>query len=273
MPKSRTNLANDYDAWVKKDRGQGEFENYQPWLTIRDVKSRVGGYRIWSQKFHRVIHTMSFGELIAFLLLEWDDNNIDVREQYPLDPLITRDICEKMQVVHPGFSGNEIVMTSDFLVTKSHDGVISYKAYQIKYSVKEIREPRTNTKLQIEQEYWYRKNIPFAIWLSSKFSPVVVSNFKLLLPFRTVLNPWTDEELQFLQNMLREVISAYPEFPFTELDEKITAGEKTIQLNDALKMMVALRLCSYPVKDKLLTKSKLGDFKINTAEGGIQYEY
>ena len=73
--------------------------------------------------------------------------------------------------------------------------------------------------------------------------------------------------------MLREVISAYPEFPFTELDEKITAGEKTIQLNDALKMMVALRLCSYPVKDKLLTKSKLGDFKINTAEGGIQYEY
>lgn len=268
MPKFRTNLATDYDAWVEKDRGQGEFENYQPWLTVRDVKSRVGGYRIWSRKFNRVIHTMSFGELIAFLLLEWDDNNIDVREQYPLDPLITRDICDKMQVVHPGFNGNEIVMTSDFLVTRSHDGVISYKAYQIKYSKKEVHESRTNTKLQIEQEYWSRKNIPFAIWLSSEFSPIIVSNFKLLLPFRTVLNPWNDEELQQLLSLLREIISACPALPFTELDEKITAGEKTIQLNDALKMMVAFRLCSYPIEDKLLTKSNLGDFKIKTVAGG-----
>lgn len=74
-----------YAKWVKEGRGQGQKENYKPWLYVYNVPSRGRSHRIWSYTSNRVVHCLSDLELSVFLLLEWSFVVDDIREQFPLD--------------------------------------------------------------------------------------------------------------------------------------------------------------------------------------------
>ena len=183
VPKARTNYADDYDFWISKGRGQGKFRSYNPWLTIRDVKSPVGCSRIWSQKFKRTIHTLSYGETLAFFILERQDDVVDVREQYPLDPANTRDICHEMGLQHPGVGGRDIVMTTDFLVTyQLPDGKLFYKAYNIKPSEKYLTTYALKN-IAIEERYWQLKNIELEVILADSLNKILADNIKQVIRY------------------------------------------------------------------------------------------
>lgn len=82
------------------------------------------------------------GEMLWYYILRWDDENIDIREQYPLDYAKTVEIAESFGLRIP-----QHIMTTDFLVTKA-DG------RSVAYSVK------TNSDLKIESwNYYLLKNI------------------------------------------------------------------------------------------------------------------
>lgn len=260
MPKARTNFADDYETWVKLGRGQGEFKDYVSWLTVRDVKSPVGCSRIWSRKLQRVINVLSFGEAIAFYILEWQNEVADVREQFPLDPANTRDICKEMRLIHPGIGGRDIVMTTDFLVTYKKGDHLYYKAIQVKDSKQTIMDPRTNSKLQIERKYWERKGIPFAIWLSSDFSPILKSNFKLISGTRNILTEITDDDRNAISELMKEITATAPELPYSECSEIIELHGYPLRINDCLRMLVAWNLWHFPMSEKPITSSLLKDF-------------
>lgn len=130
--------------------GTGEGANYKPWIEVGEIGSKGTAEVAIDWKTGRGVHLLSQGEVAAWYILRWDDENLDVREQYPLDKEETLKIAEDLGFKHPSYQGKPSTMTTDLLVTRK-DG---YVAYSVKYSVKEITDQRTAEKMLIEKTYW-----------------------------------------------------------------------------------------------------------------------
>ena len=173
------------------DGGCGKrYEEYRPMLTVRDVSSHAMKTRVFSRKFGRCFHFLSDGEHSFYLMLEWCDRVIEVREQYPLDPSVTLRIAEEYGIKHPGYTlqPQYRVMTSDFLVTVAAPGGPRFLAYQIK-DKRDSLTKRVKEKLWLEQKYWERQGIVSEIRLSSGFNKIFCSNLKLLAGYRNASVP------------------------------------------------------------------------------------
>ncbi|MFD2043362.1 hypothetical protein ACFSTA_03080 [Ornithinibacillus salinisoli] len=66
------------EKWLKEGRGQGEGENYKPWLKIQDVPSEGTAPRHKGWKAKRIYHLMSELELHYLYELEWSDMVLDI---------------------------------------------------------------------------------------------------------------------------------------------------------------------------------------------------
>lgn len=106
--------------WNKEGRGKGPDKDYKPWLTDRDVTSEGLSHRIFGHLTHRTNHLLSDLELATFLLLQWRESTIDIREQFPLGVTITTRLCEMASIEHPTKNGFLQFMSSDFVVTISN---------------------------------------------------------------------------------------------------------------------------------------------------------
>lgn len=144
-----------YAHFLKEGRGQGTGIDYLPWLTIYDVPSQGRVARIPGIKSGRLHHTLSDIESGLLRLLDWSDKVIDIREQFPLDRDITRQIAGSMGVVHPRDpkTGVDIVMTTDILVDVNNMQGCRRFARAVKLST-DLDDPRTIEKLEIERRYW-----------------------------------------------------------------------------------------------------------------------
>jgi hypothetical protein len=170
----------------KEGRGEGHGIDYKPWLTIQDVPSNGRSSRIPSSKIPREHHLLSDNERGIFLLLDWSDNVVDVREQFPLDRDITRKIANEMGVVHPmdPKTRTDIVMTTDFLI----DIRVGNKTIEIARSVKsktDIDNPRTIEKQEIERRYWELKNIDWRMFIDTDIPKKRVENLRLLYEMKS----------------------------------------------------------------------------------------
>lgn len=87
--------------YYKEGRGQGELGNYKPWLTIQDVPSSGRSHRDIGWKTKREHHLLSDIEYNYFCLLDWSDNVIDIREQFPINREIITKIAEDINITHP----------------------------------------------------------------------------------------------------------------------------------------------------------------------------
>ena len=102
-------------------------------------------------------------------MLRWNDDVIDIREQYPLALDATRSICKSLGFRHPG-NGH---MTTDFLVDY-RDG--TRKAFSIKDDPSALSDPRTVEKQYVEMEYWKTAGIPFYILYKSDLDRTTIHN-------------------------------------------------------------------------------------------------
>jgi hypothetical protein len=202
-----------YAKWLKEGRGQGQKQNYKPWLYVYNVPSRGRSHRIWSYTSNRVVHCLSDLELSVFLLLEWSSVVEDIREQFPLDLQTTLSIARDLEFRHPMLRGEKIVMTTDFLAltpSKSEP----YAALQVKPD-SELNDPRVKEKLAIEKAYWNSLNIHFETVSESSIDYVKVTNIKWLLPYTQCLMPQKAiaEAVVFWQQVTRE----YPDEKLLDL--------------------------------------------------------
>lgn len=185
--RKRENSEKQNEKKKKERRGQGRFENYQPWLRIQDVGSQGLATRIRGTKTGRIHQLLSTLELDYLYLLDWFEDVIDIREQYPLDLKETIALAKEADISHPPRSnpGEPIIMTTDFLVTVRQSIGTKEIARTIKYS-KDLTNKRVLEKFEIERLYWKERNIDWGIITELDINKTLVKNVKWLYKFRTI---------------------------------------------------------------------------------------
>jgi len=167
-----------YGKYLSEGRGQGVGANYKPWIVIQDFPSLGMVSRVSGTTTGRIHHLMSNLELYLFYLLDWSDNVIDIREQYPLSDIADAIyIAEKAGIKYPYdlTSGFPYIMTSDFYVdTRQGPQVISVKPST------ELSKQRVREKLEIERRYWAARGIGWSIMTENEINRVKARNIEWL---------------------------------------------------------------------------------------------
>jgi hypothetical protein len=146
---------------IKEGYGTGRGKNYQPFIKVHEPGKDGRTHRIFGWKTNRIHQLLSDLELYFFLESQWDDNFVDIREQYPLLPISdTMLIAKNLGIRHPSIKnkyGEEIVMTTDFVLTVKKDKLIKDIVRTVKPQNK--LNKRTIDKFRIEKEYFSQKGI------------------------------------------------------------------------------------------------------------------
>lgn len=150
---------------IKEKRGQGEGENYIPWIKVQDSASKGRCHRIRGWKTNRIHHLLSDLEKRAFYLFEWSDQVTDIREQYPLlDLELAMGIASQMKMEYPKDrdNGTPCVLTTDFMLTVQQEDQVFAVARTIKQT-KDLQSKRKLEKLELERRYYQALNVDWGI--------------------------------------------------------------------------------------------------------------
>lgn len=179
MAKRKRSLTeNKIEKLIKEGRGQGTGNEYQPWILIQDVPSLGRATRLKGIKTNRQHEFLSDMERDYFYILEYSNNVIDIREQFPLLPLEeTILIANELGIKHPTNPKTKepIVMTTDFLVTINEKGKYVDVARTIKPQ-DDLMNKRTLDKFEIERRYWEKQGIDWGIATEKEIDKALVQN-------------------------------------------------------------------------------------------------
>ena len=185
-----------YRRYIREGRGQGVGLGYKPWLTVRDFPSLGMASRIKGQTTGRVYHLMSGLETDMFYLLDWSENTVDIREQYPLFEIGKAiEIAERAKIRYPynPTSGFPYVMTSDFYV-ETMNGAI---AIAVK-PASELEKLRVREKLEIERRYWASQDVKWELVTEHEINRAKSRNIEWLSQSRDLTIFGLDSGLQSL---------------------------------------------------------------------------
>ena len=197
--------------FLKEGRGTGFHADYKPWLTIQDVSSLGRSSRIHSFKTGREHHLLSDHETGLFLMLEWSDAVVDIREQFPLDREVTRRIAREVAVPHPRDPQSQVdlVMTTDVLIDAQVDGHVRSYARAVKPADK-LDDDRVVQKLEIERRYWQGQGVSWALVTDKELPKERIRNLRWLhemqsLDGMTAPHPdyWQDRCQRFLVELTK----------------------------------------------------------------------
>ena len=162
---------------ILRNMGNGIGKDHRPYITTSEFNSLGTTSVIKNWKTGRAVHCLSQAEAYWFYILCFSDENIDIREQYPLEREITQQIASQFGFKHPGIN-DEYIMTTDFLVTKDNKTHIAY-------SVKEndMLSDRALQILCIEKQYWQNKGIGFKVLFKKDVNQTLVENIRAVVPF------------------------------------------------------------------------------------------
>lgn len=168
----------DIDKLIKEGRGTGVGAEYKPWIKIQDVPSLGRSTRLKGIKTGRQHEFLSDMEKNYFYILEYSDSVTDIREQYPLLSIEeTLSIADELGIQHPKNpkTGEDIVMTTDFLITKEVQG----KTINVARTVKAkdmLMNKRVIEKFELERVYWERREIDWGIVTEEEIDKVLAKN-------------------------------------------------------------------------------------------------
>ena len=167
-----------HEKYVRDGRGCGSGADYTPWIRVQDFASQGVVSRVKGRTTGRVHHLLSNNELAYFYVLDWSENVIDIREQFPLSDLkCAVSVASQAGIRYPTDrkSGYPYVMTCDFMIT-THTGM---KARTIKMAA-ELENARTLEKLEIERRYWTRQGVDWRIVTEHEISRQKAKNIEWL---------------------------------------------------------------------------------------------
>ncbi|MBM5573354.1 TnsA endonuclease N-terminal domain-containing protein [Deefgea sp. CFH1-16] len=177
----------DIDRYIKQGYGQGEGIDYKPWLRVRDVPSKGRSHIVPGSKIDRAYHFLSDIEFYYFLSLEFSEQILDIREQYPiLEIEQTKAIATSLGIKYPNYPGTNVpfIFSTDFLVTyQGDDGLPHLAARSVKDET--ALEPSeslewTLLKLEIERIYWKSKGISWLLVTNKTINPIISHNLTWL---------------------------------------------------------------------------------------------
>lgn len=195
------------NKYIDEGRGQGRGPDYKPWITVRDFPSAGVSSRQPGWKSNRVHHFLSNNELRYFFLLEWSDDVVDIREQYPMVQEKTLQIAKDAGIKHPTDRESKFpyVMTTDFLITVNMNG----KQKDIVRTVKPFRDLEKRSVIEhfeIERRYWEAMSIDWGIVTEKEIPLTLVKNIEWVY-FDYRLEPThelTVEEMLYLGEILKD---------------------------------------------------------------------
>lgn len=196
-PRSNGFTEVQFTKWVKEGRGNGQDADYKPWLTVRDFPSLGRVHRVFGHKSKRTHHLFSDLELSVFLMLEWHSEVVQIREQFPLQREITRQLAKDAGIKHPNIAGVDQFMSSDFLVDSNNKNESRF-VLQAKY-IKGLEDERTVEKMEIERRYWLGKALPWYLITERDVPTTIANNIKWLYPAKQEHEDDTELALQQLE--------------------------------------------------------------------------
>ena len=113
-----------------------------------------------------------------FLILDYNSEVVDIREQYPLLLDETVKLAQTMNIRHPRKPGElfPTVMTTDFLITLKNGKSI---ARSVKPS-SDLENERVCKKLMLEREYWSRRGVDWKIVTEKEINRDMTMNLRWL---------------------------------------------------------------------------------------------
>ena len=195
---------------IKEGRGQGIGVEYKPWIKIQDVPSLGRATRLKGIKTQRQHEFLSDMETNYFYILEYAENVIDIREQFPLLPLEeTILISQELGIEHPKNpnTGEFIVMTTDFLVTIKNSNEFCEIARTIK-AKDELMNKRVLEKFEIERRYWEKRNIDWGIVTDNEIDKSIAYNISFVHAYNDIrnLDSFSEINKDELQDLIYEFI-------------------------------------------------------------------
>lgn len=195
--------------YLKEGRGKGELSDYKPWLTIHDVSSKGRDTQGVGWKTNRIHQFLSDMEKNYCFYLEWADDVVDIREQFPISRDETLRIAEKKGIKHSidQKSKTPLMMTTDFLVTIEQNGMRSEIARTVKPS-SELEKPRVIEKFEIERTFWQEHGVSWGIVTEKELSKAFAFNMAWihsaywLNDFHVLKNIDVPLAIQMLKNQL-----------------------------------------------------------------------
>jgi len=206
-------------------RGTGNGENYIPWFFVRDFHSSGFRRMVWSPRLQRVIHLFSDLEYRIFLWLEANERYTEIRECFPLNRHITVSLADGLGLRHPAAFGVNVVMTSDFFLKVVNGSATTYLAIAVKYA-KDLRNPRVQEKLRLEEEYHKKQGHAFQVMTEESVSDTEFQNLRLVRGALRLgaMSRHSKEQLDLIEAILRQELA------------RSTIGEACVQTDVVLAL-------------------------------------
>lgn len=201
-----------FERFMKEGRGQGDLNEYKPWLTIQDLPSKGRATRIYGWKTRRIHHFFSDIQTRFFYLLEWEESIIDIKEHFPLldlkDTLLFNDIDIEKYVSE---DGTDYIFTTTFLMKVLKNTKVQFIARSIK-AYHELDRKGTIERFEIERRYWEKKGVDWGIVTNKEIPIIRAKNIEWLhssleLDLHEILK---QEDRKILSNELISMINANP---------------------------------------------------------------
>ena len=176
----------DIERHIANGFGEGAGASYVPWLRVQDVPSIGRSHKIQGVKIERIHHLLSDLERSYFLVCEFSEDVVDIREQYPLLPTErAQAIASAIDVRYPRYPRTTLpyVMTTDFLLTvKDPSGNFKSVARTVKYRSDLIGNgsKRTLEKLEIEKRFWESHGVDWKIVTDEFFTRDLIKYLGLI---------------------------------------------------------------------------------------------
>jgi hypothetical protein len=206
----------DIERHIANGFGAGAGADYVPWLRVQDVPSMGRSWKIQGVKVDRIHHLLSDLERAYFLLCEFSENVVDIREQYPLLPLdSTQAVARAIGVRYPKYKATSVplVTTTDFLLTvKQPSGDLKSVARTIKYQ-QDLRGKdgaRTLEKLEVERRFWISQGVDWSIVTEELFTPDLILNLAFLRKYAKLPRALMDVSLHLEFIEILESIKVCP---------------------------------------------------------------
>jgi len=169
---------------------------YQPFILIQDIASMGRSSRPCGIKTSRKHEFLSDLERNFFMMLEFCDDVVDIREQFPLNIKETLLIADELGLKHPMNSETKQAypMTSDFCITLKLGSATQDIIRTAKYKI-DLLDRRTIEKFMIEQVYWERHGLDWGIVTEEDVNKDYSQNLDDILDYYTLNDNYGFKEM------------------------------------------------------------------------------
>lgn len=157
-------------------------------------------------------------ELTVFLLFDWLQSVIDIREQFPLRTKDTDEIYKDFGIRQNKPNNVSQVLSTDFLIDFNDKNKTPKIAIQAKYS-EDLKNPKTIQRLVIEYEYWKIKKIPWFIITEKNISKTMFNNIQWM--YQSHKNEKDMDQMEHYYDLFSYQFSQHPNKIISEIAQTI----------------------------------------------------